>query len=85
MSLAFAPFFASSGPLAAPPLLTPEQAGPAMHVHMNRRAKRHSIGGDLPAQPRTAFVDRPRDFGGAVMGGAASRTRPYRQARTQGC
>ena len=67
----FTPFAAASGPLSSLPLLTLQQAGPVLHVRLNRPAKRNSISDELLAQLHTVFVNLPF----ALQGGGAQRRR----------
>jgi len=53
------PLDAGSGPLASLPLLRLEQAGPVLHLRLNRPAKRNSISDGLLAQIHTVFVNLP--------------------------
>jgi (methylthio)acryloyl-CoA hydratase len=71
MTLAFTPYAPDSGPLAALalPLLRLQEAGPVLHVHLNRPAKRNSISDDLLAQIHTVFVNLPKSFRVAVLSG----------------
>jgi (methylthio)acryloyl-CoA hydratase len=69
MHLTFAPLAAQTGPLAALPLLRLEQAGPVLHVRLNRPAKRNSISDELLAQLHTVFVNVPGDIRAAVLSG----------------
>jgi enoyl-CoA hydratase/carnithine racemase len=66
--LAFEPLHAS-GPLAALPLLQLQQAGPVLHVRLNRPAKRNSISDALLAQLHTVFVNMPADTRAVVLSG----------------
>jgi (methylthio)acryloyl-CoA hydratase len=65
----FQPFAAPPGPLAHLPLLRLEQAGPVLHVRLNRPAKRNSISDELLAQVQTVFVNVPKSFRVAVLSG----------------
>jgi (methylthio)acryloyl-CoA hydratase len=71
MTLTFTPFTPESGPLSAQalPLLRLQEAGPVLHVHLNRPAKRNSISDDLLAQVHTVFVNLPKHFRVAVLSG----------------
>jgi (methylthio)acryloyl-CoA hydratase len=71
MTLTFTPFTSESGPLSAQalPLLRLQEAGPVLHVHLNRPAKRNSISDDLLAQVHTVFVNLPKHFRVAVLSG----------------
>jgi (methylthio)acryloyl-CoA hydratase len=64
----FVPLHAS-GPLAALPLLQLQQAGPVLHVRLNRPAKRNAISDALLAQLHTAFIHMPADIRAVVMSG----------------
>ena len=68
MTLAFQAL-QTSGPLAALPLLRLEQAGPVLHVRLNRPAKRNSISDELLAQLHTVFVNMPKDIRAAMISG----------------
>ncbi|MBL8348188.1 MAG: crotonase/enoyl-CoA hydratase family protein [Rubrivivax sp.] len=68
-ALSFQPFSAPPGPLAHLPLLRLEQAGPVLHVRLNRPAKRNSISDELLAQVQTVFVNVPKTFRVAVLSG----------------
>jgi len=68
----FQPFVAPPGPLAHLPLLRLEQAGPVLHVRLNRPAKRNSISDELLAQVQTVFVNVPKTFRVAVLSGEGS-------------
>ena len=68
MSLAFQPL-ATSGALAALPLLRLEQCGAVLHIRLNRPAKRNSISDELLAQLHTVFVNLPKEFHAAVISG----------------
>jgi (methylthio)acryloyl-CoA hydratase len=63
------PLNATSGPLAALPLLTLERAGPVLHVRLARPAKRNSISDELLAQLHTVFVNIPKDIRVALLSG----------------
>ena len=54
MSAVFTPLAATS-PLAALPLLRLEQAGPVVHIRLNRPAKRNSVSDELLGQLHTVF------------------------------
>ena len=68
MTATFEPFNAS-GPLSALPLLRLEQAGPVLHIRLNRPAKRNSISDELLAQLHTVFVNMPGAIKAAVISG----------------
>ncbi len=68
-ALSFQPFSAPPGPLAHLPLLRLAQAGPVLHVRLNRPAKRNSISDELLAQVQTVFVNVPKTFRVAVLSG----------------
>jgi enoyl-CoA hydratase/carnithine racemase len=68
MSLEFVPL-AATGALAALPLLHLQQAGPVLHIRLNRPAKRNSISDELLAQIHTAFLHLPADTGAVVLSG----------------
>ncbi len=63
------PLNATSGPLAALPLLKLERAGPVLHVRLARPAKRNSISDELLAQLHTVFVNLPKDIRVAMLSG----------------
>jgi len=50
-------------------MLRLEQAGPVLHLRLNRPAKRNSISDELLAQIHTVFVNMPRDIKVVVMSG----------------
>jgi (methylthio)acryloyl-CoA hydratase len=62
-------------PFAAPPTLANlnmlhlEQAGPVLHIRLNRPAKRNSISDELLAQLHSVFVHWPKAFKAAVLSG----------------
>ncbi len=60
---------AARGPLADLPLLRLEQAGPVLHLRLNRPAKRNSISDELLAQIHTVFVNLPTEFKVVVLSG----------------
>ncbi len=68
MSTPFEPL-APTGALAALPLLRLEQAGPVLHIRLNRPAKRNSVSDELLAQLHTAFVNMPKGIKAAVLSG----------------
>ncbi len=59
----------SSGPLSSLPLLQLQEAGPVLHLRLNRPAKRNSISDELLAQLHTVFVNMPARFKVAVISG----------------
>lgn len=63
------PFHAATGLLAQLPLLLVEQAGPVIHIRLNRPAKRNSVSDELLAQLHTAFVNLPAQTRVAVISG----------------
>ena len=69
MPLTLQPFDAPPGPLAELPLLRLEQAGPVLHVRLNRPAKRNSISDELLAQVQAVFSNLPKSFRVAVLSG----------------
>ena len=69
MALAFAALSITAGPLASLPLLRLEQAGPVLHIRLNRPAKRNAINDALLAQLHTVFVNLPSDIRAAVLSG----------------
>ena len=69
MSLVFEPFAATRGPLSGLDLLRLEQAGPVLHIRLNRAAKRNSISDELLAQLHTVFIHMPQDVKAAVISG----------------
>ena len=69
MPLTFEPLAAKSGALVSLPLLRLEQAGPVLHMRLNRPAKRNSISDELLAQVRTVFANFPKDIRAAVISG----------------
>ncbi len=70
MSTAFQPLAATSGPLSGLTLLRLEQAGPVLHIRLDRPAKRNSISDELLAQLHTVFINLPADTRAAVISGA---------------
>ena len=68
MTMSFEPFNAD-GPLSALTLLRLEQAGPVLHIRLNRPAKRNSISDDMLAQLHTVFVNMPGAIKAAVISG----------------
>ncbi|MCW5633958.1 MAG: crotonase/enoyl-CoA hydratase family protein [Rubrivivax sp.] len=69
MPLTLQPLHAPSGPLAHLPLLRLEQAGPVLHVRLNRPAKRNSISDELLEQVQTVFANLPRETRVALVSG----------------
>ena len=71
MTLAFESLAPTSGPLGsvALPLLQLQQAGPVLHIRLNRPAKRNSISDALLAQLHTVFVNIPAGIRAAVLSG----------------
>ena len=71
-ALSFEDFTPAQGPLmpAALPLLRLQQAGPVLHLHLNRPAKRNSISDELLAQIHTVFVNLPASIKAVVVSGA---------------
>jgi len=66
----FEPYAAASGQaLAAMDLLTLQQAGPVLHIRLNRPAKRNSINDALLAQLHGVFTHWPPAFKVAVVSG----------------
>ena len=61
--------FQATGPLATLPLLQLQQAGPVLHVRLNRPAKRNSISDALLAQLHTVLVNMPADVRALVLSG----------------
>jgi enoyl-CoA hydratase/carnithine racemase len=68
MSTPFEPL-AATGALAALHLLRLEQAGPVLHIRLNRPAKRNSVSDELLAQLHTVFVNMPKGIKAAVLSG----------------
>ncbi|MEW6707058.1 MAG: crotonase/enoyl-CoA hydratase family protein [Pseudomonadota bacterium] len=66
MSMSFTPAGGLLGSLA---LLRAEQAGPIVHLRLNRPAKRNAINDQLIAELHTAFVNLPADARVAVVSG----------------
>ena len=62
-------FAAPPGPLAQLPLLRLEEAGPVLHMRLNRPAKRNSISDELLAQVQTVFVNLPKHFRVIIVSG----------------
>lgn len=71
MTTTFEPYDAP-GPLAALPLLSLAQAGPVLHIRLNRPAKRNSVSDELLAQLHTVFLHFPKQFRAAVLSGEGS-------------
>ena len=61
--------FQATGPLTTLPLLQLQQAGPVLHVRLNRPAKRNSISDALLAQLHTVLVNMPADVRALVLSG----------------
>ena len=68
MSLSFQPLV-TQGMLSHLELLRLEQAGPVLHVRLNRAAKRNSVSDELLAQIHTVWVNLPGDVRAAVVSG----------------
>jgi (methylthio)acryloyl-CoA hydratase len=66
MTISFAPV---TGLLAGLDLLQISQAGPVLHVRLNRPAKRNAISDALIQQIHTAFVNLPADVRAVVVSG----------------
>ena len=62
-------FTAATGLLATLDLLKVEQAGPVLHIRLNRPAKRNAINDGLIAQLHTAFVHLPADTRAVLVSG----------------
>ena len=69
MALALQPLAVTGTPLAHLSMLKLEQAGPVLHLRLNRPAKRNSVSDELLAQIRTVFVNLPRDTKVIVLSG----------------
>jgi enoyl-CoA hydratase/carnithine racemase len=69
MTIALQPV-AATGPLAALQLLRLEQAGPVLHIRLNRPEKRNSVSDELLAQLHTVFLHLPSAIRVAVLSGA---------------
>jgi enoyl-CoA hydratase/carnithine racemase len=69
MTIALQPV-AATGPLATLPLLRLEQAGPVLHIRLNRPEKRNSVSDELLAQLHTVFRHLPSAIRVAVLSGA---------------
>lgn len=63
------PLDAGNGPLGSLPLIRLEQAGPVLHLRLNRPAKRNSISDELLAQIHTVFVNLPSAIKVMVISG----------------
>ncbi|MDH4393909.1 MAG: crotonase/enoyl-CoA hydratase family protein [Aquabacterium sp.] len=61
-----------TGPLAALDLLAISQAGPVLHIQLNRPAKRNAVSDGLVQQLHTAFVSLPDTVKAAVVSGAGA-------------
>ena len=69
MSTPFQALTVTPPTLAALHLLKLEQAGPVLHVRLNRPAKRNSISDELLAQLHTLWLNLPKDIRVAVVSG----------------
>jgi enoyl-CoA hydratase/carnithine racemase len=69
MTAAFIPLADPPPALADLPLLRLEQAGPVLHVRLNRPAKRNSVSDALLAQLHTVWLNLPKSVGAAVISG----------------
>jgi len=69
MSLSFQPLTDPEGPLGRLALLRIEQAGPVLHLRLNRPAKRNAVSDELLAQLHTAFIHLPAGTRAAVLSG----------------
>jgi enoyl-CoA hydratase/carnithine racemase len=69
MTTAFTPLSDAPPVLAALSLLKLEQAGPVLHVRLNRPAKRNSISDELLAQIHTLWLNLPQGIRAAVISG----------------
>ncbi len=65
-----APLRPASGPLSGLDLLVLEQAGPVLHVRLNRPAKRNSISDELLRQIHTVFIHLDAAIRVVVLSGA---------------
>jgi len=63
-------FLPATGLLASLDLLTISQAGPVLHLQLNRPAKRNAISDSLVQQIHTAFVNLPESVKAVVVSGA---------------
>ena len=68
-TMTFQALEAVRGPLVDLPLLRLEQAGPVLHLRLNRPAKRNSISDELLAQIHTVFVNMPAGIKVVVVSG----------------
>ena len=68
MTEAFEPLSGNAA-LSGLGLLRLEQAGPVLHIRLNRPAKRNSISDELLQQLHTVFVAMPKDFKAAIISG----------------
>jgi (methylthio)acryloyl-CoA hydratase len=68
MNSSFEPFVASPA-LVNLNLLRLEQAGPVLHIRLNRPAKRNSISDELLAQLHSVFIHWPKPYKAAVISG----------------
>ena len=69
MTTAFEPLVASGGPLSSLSMLQLQQAGPVLHVRLNRPHKRNSISDELLVQLHTVFLQMPGSFRVVVISG----------------
>ena len=76
MTLTLQPLAAATGPLASLPLLRLEQAGPVLHLRLNRPAKRNSISDELLGQVHTVLVNLPHDIKALVLSGEGDTSAP---------
>ena len=72
MALNFAPLDHTEGPLAAGalPHLHLEQAGPVLHLRLNRPTKRNSISNELLAQIHSVLIHIPKNTRALIVSGA---------------
>jgi enoyl-CoA hydratase/carnithine racemase len=69
MPLSLQPLQVTAGPLVQLPLLRLEEAGPVLHVRLNRPAKRNSISDELLAQVQTVFANLPASVRVVIVSG----------------
>jgi len=69
MNPVFEPLNDPTGPLQGLHMLRLEQAGPVLHIRLNRPAKRNSISDELLAQVNTAFTHLPKATRVALVSG----------------
>ena len=69
MTVAFQPLAVATGPLSALHLLRLEQAGPVLHIRLNRPAKRNAINDMLVQQLHSCFVSLPEGARAVVLSG----------------